>query len=115
MEAWPGGTHLTPENLSIAEYIVPAAAEIKPVRMLMSKGSLLIRDVRMWHRGTPNNSDQIRPNIGLIYAREWWDGYYYPQDTLGITEAEFSKLSDEAKKLFRFETLVQAEKITQGV
>jgi ectoine hydroxylase-related dioxygenase (phytanoyl-CoA dioxygenase family) len=106
MEAWPGGTHLTPEKLSIPEHIVPAAEFIKPVRMLMSKGSLLIRDVRMWHRGTPNNSNQIRPNIGLIYAREWWDGEYYPQDSLGITQAAYDELSTAAQKLFRFEKLV---------
>lgn len=106
MEAWPGGTHLTPENLFTSDYVTSAAAHISPMKMLMPKGSMIIRDVRMWHRGTPNKSDSIRPNIALIYTRSWWDGHYYPQDSLGIAREKFEGLSDRAKKLFRFEKLV---------
>ena len=76
------------------------------MKMLTPKGSLIIRDVRMWHRGTPNVSNEIRPNMALIYGRSWWDGAFYPQESLGITRQVYAGLSDRAKQLFRFETLV---------
>jgi ectoine hydroxylase-related dioxygenase (phytanoyl-CoA dioxygenase family) len=103
MEAFPGGNHLIPENRLNAKYIEAAAAHLKPVRMTMPKGSLLLRDLRMWHRGTPNNSDHVRPNVAVIYARPWWRGGY--QETLGITRDKFDQLSDRAKQLFRLEQI----------
>ncbi len=105
LEAWPN-THLTPEKFYTGSYVQEAAKNLTPVRMLTPKGSLIVRDIRMWHRGTPNVSNQIRPNMALIYGRGWWDGAFYPQETLGITKQTFGGLSDRAKKLFRFETLV---------
>jgi ectoine hydroxylase-related dioxygenase (phytanoyl-CoA dioxygenase family) len=105
MEAWPGGTHLMPENRNSAKYIQDSAEFMNPVRMTMPKGSLLIRDLRMWHRGTPNNSDTVRPNVALIYARPWWLGGY--QESLGITSKTLAGLSDRAKKLFRLEKIKQ--------
>jgi ectoine hydroxylase-related dioxygenase (phytanoyl-CoA dioxygenase family) len=107
MEAFPGGNHLIPENRSNQKYIEAAAAFLKPVRMTMPKGSLLIRDLRMWHRGTPNNSDHIRPNVALIYARPWWRAEY--QKTLGITREKYEGLSERAKQLFRLETIKENE------
>jgi ectoine hydroxylase-related dioxygenase (phytanoyl-CoA dioxygenase family) len=105
LEAWPN-THLTPEKSYSKDYVQQAAKALTPVRMLTPRGSLIIRDVRMWHRGTPNVSDQIRPNMALIYGRGWWDGAFYPQETLGITREMFEGLSARAKKLFRHETLI---------
>ena len=35
-----------------------------------------------------------------------WDGAFYPQDSLGITQDMYASLSARAKKLFRFETVV---------
>jgi ectoine hydroxylase-related dioxygenase (phytanoyl-CoA dioxygenase family) len=103
MEAFPGGNHLIPENRSNQKYIEAAAAFLKPVRMTMPKGSLLIRDLRMWHRGTPNNSDHVRPNVALIYARPWWRAEY--QASLGITREKYEGLSERAKQLFRLELM----------
>jgi ectoine hydroxylase-related dioxygenase (phytanoyl-CoA dioxygenase family) len=106
MEIWPGGTHLTPENLNNPNRINEMGKQSAPQKVLMAKGSLLLRDLRMWHRGTPNKSDAIRPNLATIYARPWWRGHY--QDTLGIKEEVFETLSDRAKELVRFEKLVKS-------
>jgi ectoine hydroxylase-related dioxygenase (phytanoyl-CoA dioxygenase family) len=105
LEVWPN-THLTPEKFYTGNQVQEAAKYLDPVRMLTPKGSLIIRDVRMWHRGTPNVSSEIRPNMALIYGRNWWDGAFYPQESLGITQHIHTGLSERAKKLFRFETLV---------
>jgi ectoine hydroxylase-related dioxygenase (phytanoyl-CoA dioxygenase family) len=104
MEVWPTGTHLTPENLNKPEHVQKLAKLSKPYRVLLPKGSLLIRDPRMWHRGTPNNSDHIRPILALSYARYWWRGYY--QNSLAIKHNVYESLSDRAKELVRFEEII---------
>jgi len=104
LEAWPN-SHLTPEKFYTGGFVQDAAKQLTPVKMLTPKGALVVRDVRMWHRGTPNVSSEIRPNLALIYARSWWDGAFYPQESLGITKAAHDKLSERAKKLFRFEAV----------
>lgn len=38
------------------------------VRHPMKSGDILIRSSRLWHRGTPNRSDRMRPMIALIYS-----------------------------------------------
>ena len=58
MDVWPN-SHLLPERAYSAARIPDAARSIEPTKMLTPKGSMLIRDVRMWHRGTPNKSNQI--------------------------------------------------------
>jgi ectoine hydroxylase-related dioxygenase (phytanoyl-CoA dioxygenase family) len=103
MDAWPGGTHLIPENRNKSEFIQAGAEFLKPVSMMMPKGSLLIRDLRMWHRGTPNNSDSVRPNVAVIYAKPWLRSEY--QATLGIRREKFEGLSERAKQIFRYETI----------
>jgi ectoine hydroxylase-related dioxygenase (phytanoyl-CoA dioxygenase family) len=105
LEAWPN-THLIPEKSFTGSYVQDAAKCIDPVRMLLPKGSIIIRDVRMWHRGTPNNSNEIRPNVALIYTRQWWDGAYYPQENLGITKETYIGLSERAQQLLRYEKLI---------
>jgi hypothetical protein len=41
-------------------------------RVLMPAGSFLVRDPRMWHRGTPNRSSAARPMLSLAYGRSWY-------------------------------------------
>jgi len=106
MEAWPG-THHTPEYVYKELGALDKLAEqFKPMRMIMPKGSIILRDVRMWHRGTPSYSDQIRPNLAIIYSRSWYNGSGYAQTSLGITKEQYAQLSDRAKRLYRFEPLV---------
>ena len=71
-ELWPG-THLE----TIVDSRVDAETEAKrreiapPVRAITQKGSLLIRDYRVWHRGVPNQSDTVRHMIALIHNIHW--------------------------------------------
>ena len=38
-----------------------------PISAHLPQGSVLIRDVRLWHRGVPNRSDTARPMIAMIH------------------------------------------------
>jgi hypothetical protein len=72
VELWPG-THL---DTSVTGRIDEQAEEARrkvapPVRGNAKKGSALIRDIRLWHRGVPNPSDRPRHMIAMIYNIRW--------------------------------------------
>ena len=73
VELWPG-THLigsTPSPMT-TEIEETRRQIIPPIRGNARKGSALIRDVRLWHRGVPNQSSQILHMIAMIHHIEWW-------------------------------------------
>ena len=72
---------------------------MQSMKVHMPAGSILIRDVRMWHRGTPNHSDEIRPNLALIYSASNRD------NSIQIPQETYDKLSDRAKQLFRWQKI----------
>lgn len=71
-EIWPG-THLLPFD---GQHIAAEMAEkrrrvMPPMRALTSKGSILIRDMRMWHRGVPNYTNDVRHMIAMVHQIKW--------------------------------------------
>lgn len=110
LEVWPGGTHLNPDyanhdtldgSVNPHLHIVRAAENMLSEKVYMSAGSIVVRDLRMWHRGTPNRSNARRTNIALIYNRAWYGSSFeiqIPRDT-------YDGLSDRTKKLFRNERI----------
>jgi ectoine hydroxylase-related dioxygenase (phytanoyl-CoA dioxygenase family) len=72
VEMWPG-SHLE----TCVPRPIDAAAEAArrkvapPVRGNAKKGSALIRDMRLWHRGVPNHSDRPRHMIAMIHNVRW--------------------------------------------
>lgn len=97
VEIWPGGTHLMPGAMDIQR----AAPHMHSELVTMPAGSLLIRDMRMWHRGTPNRSDVARPHLAMIYSRFWYRETGYPP--IKINKSVYDGLSPRARQLFRFE------------
>ena len=68
-EVWPG-THMVPcsigsrypdDNEQAARRVVAP-----PVRACMPRGALLLRDIRLWHRGTANRTDIYRAMVAMI-------------------------------------------------
>jgi len=72
VELWPG-THLeTRVDRRIDEAAEAARRKsAPPVRGNAKKGSALIRDMRLWHRGVPNPSDCPRHMIAMIHNVRW--------------------------------------------
>lgn len=101
MEIWPGGTHLMPENANRPEFIQQMSAHMHSESVLMPAGSLLIRDLRMWHRGTPNQSDAARPNLAFIYARPW----YSMARKIPVSRELYATLDPKLQALFRLEDI----------
>lgn len=110
LEIWPGGTHQNPEwavqdtldgTVNPHLDIVRAAEYMHSERVFMPAGSIVIRDVRVWHRGTPNRSRDRRTNIALIYSRKWYGAggnIQIPQDT-------YENLSPQVREIFRKEKI----------
>jgi hypothetical protein len=71
-ELWPG-THLIPMNGGrvTAEMEAARRDQRPPVRAIARKGSLLIRDMRLWHRGVPNQSSVVRHMIAMVHNIKW--------------------------------------------
>ena len=72
IELWPG-THLIGDvSRRLDEEVEEARRQVRPpVRGTTQKGDILIRDMRLWHRGTPNLSDTHRHMIALVHYVGW--------------------------------------------
>jgi ectoine hydroxylase-related dioxygenase (phytanoyl-CoA dioxygenase family) len=99
MEIWPGGSHLNPGQLDMAQL----AASMRSERANMRAGSILLRDLRMWHRGTPNRGTRSRPNMALVYTRSW---YRFEQRPFEVRQSIFDALPEHVRRMFRFNTIL---------
>jgi ectoine hydroxylase-related dioxygenase (phytanoyl-CoA dioxygenase family) len=95
LEFWPGGTHLMPGPASL-ERLAP---HLESRRANMKAGSILVRDLRMWHRGTPNRSSRPRPHLALVYVRSW---YRFEQQVPVLSREAYEQLSEKGKRLLRY-------------
>ena len=77
IELWPG-SHF---DISVSRYddikvdlkCVKARREFEPpVRGNTKKGAVLIRDIRLWHRGMPNYSNTPRQMVAMIHNVSWY-------------------------------------------
>lgn len=76
-ELWPG-THRDARDdvfedgrLSTAA-VEARRAERPPLQPTLRRSDVLIRDMRMWHAGTVNHTDEPRPMIAMIHWVPWW-------------------------------------------
>ena len=74
------------------------ADDATPNRFVGPAGTLLLRDTRTWHRGSPNLSDRPRPMLALMYARSW---FHFPLARPLIDQTTFERLPDPGGQLFR--------------
>ena len=73
IELWPGSHRIHCVNDSIASLMAERRQAVAPVRPETEIGDVLIRDVRLWHRGVPNRSDRPRHMIALIVSKRFAD------------------------------------------
>ena len=56
-------------NIRVPEEHVEARRAVRgPLRGCTRKGAVLIRDMRLWHRGTPNRSAEPRFMVAMIHT-----------------------------------------------
>jgi ectoine hydroxylase-related dioxygenase (phytanoyl-CoA dioxygenase family) len=74
------GTHLDTSvsvqrknNRVPVELVAARREEVPPLQPALRCGSVLIRDMRLWHNGMPNWTDSARPMIAMIHWISWWN------------------------------------------
>jgi hypothetical protein len=77
-EIWPG-THtdtaivVQEGDIKVPETRLEAQRKVAPPFQYTAKaGSVVIRDIRLWHAGMPNPSAMPRPMIAMIHYVSWW-------------------------------------------
>lgn len=95
LELWPGGTHYMPGRVDMQKL----AGQMVSLRLTMKEGDVLIRDLRAWHRGTPNRGTRSRPNVALVYTRPW---YRFEQQPPTLTRSRLETLSERARAMLRY-------------
>ena len=70
-------------------------------------GSVLIRDVRAWHGGTPNISDEIRAMPNVEFFAPW---YREPVDVC-MSRAHYEGLSAHARRIARSSVADSSEQL----
>jgi hypothetical protein len=72
LEPWPGthrdvrsGDRVHDGLLVPPEWLDARRAEVPPVRVPLPKGALLLRDGRLWRRGTTNTTAHARPMVAM--------------------------------------------------
>jgi len=73
-------------------------------------GSIMVRDVRAWHGGTPNVSDAVRSIPNLEFYAPWFREPIVP----GITYQDYRKLSEFAQRLVQFSVVDSSEELVTG-
>lgn len=67
--------------------VVEARRKIRPpIQPTLPKGSLIIRDFRLWHAGMPNRTDEPRVMLASIYFPAWYRSnqkFYLPKSLQG--------------------------------
>lgn len=96
-EVWPG-THLVTERTEQDTADLEARCALLPsVRTVMPAGSLIVRDLRMVHRGMPNNTSEIRTMLAVVYARDW----IRMSASMKIPRSFHDALSERSRRLLR--------------
>ena len=77
-EIWPGTHRDTSINyqsgdIKVSEEKLAERRKVSPGFQYTARaGSVVIRDMRLWHAGMPNMSDTPRPMIAMIHYISWW-------------------------------------------
>jgi len=113
LEVWPGGSHMWDSNFLKPFGLVPNVqdgrnppverlAEFFPsIKVVLHPGEILIRDLAMWHRGTPNPTDQPRTmlTIGMFRADH---EYGYGSPSYNLDEALYARLDPRIRRMFGY-------------
>lgn len=95
------GTHMMSKQEAL-DYLNSGRGTLEKV--LLKVGDVMIRDVRHLHRGTPNQTDEPRPMVVIGYSRRW---LFRPEVNIRIPRAALPKLSERARKMLRFNPVVE--------
>jgi len=114
-ELWPGTHRLLrePGEFEVSPRLQDARrATVPPLRAEMPRGSVLLRDIRLWHGGKINNCDYIRPMLALIMN----GGYKPGQDEMSKI-ASIGPMPEGSRNFFMANPAIHynVDYVTEGI
>jgi hypothetical protein len=94
-EIWPGthkdtSVYVQQGDLKISQEALEQRRKVSPpFQPSAPAGSVIIRDMRLWHAGMPNQTSTPRPMIAMIHWVSWWNDISpisFPRGTEGFFE-----------------------------
>jgi ectoine hydroxylase-related dioxygenase (phytanoyl-CoA dioxygenase family) len=113
-EVWPGSHLIVDECPKDAEALEERAKLLPSVRTKASAGSIFLRDMRTWHRGMPNQTNEIRTMLAMIYDRPFLNAYISATELIEIPRVVWEQMSERAKHIFRYNPIVDREPSHDG-
>jgi ectoine hydroxylase-related dioxygenase (phytanoyl-CoA dioxygenase family) len=106
-EVWPGSHLIIETDPEDWKRLEERARNLRSERTNLTLGSLVLRDMRMWHRGMPNHADYPRAMAALVYSRG-----FLRTGTLEIPRATWEGWGEAARHIFRHNRLVDEPSAT---
>ena len=107
-EVWPG-THWIVDDCEADGAELEERARFFPSqRTVLPVGALVVRDLRMWHRGVPNPGTELRTMMAIVYQRA-----FVHEEACNIPQTTWDSWSEDTQKIFRFNDIVPDESHTQ--
>ena len=78
-------------------YLGERSKHLPALQATMPMGSLILRDMRLWHVGMPNRTDTHRPMLDIGYTRV----FPHASERLRVPQEIKQHWSEEAKTLLR--------------
>lgn len=95
-EVWPG-THLLVDTVpEEGKQLEERALFLASLRMNLPVGSAALRDLRTWHRGTPNRSPKPRPMLAIVYQRATTHA-----EPVSIPQSTWDSWPERVRQIFR--------------
>lgn len=74
------GAHGERASGRIKEALLAQRRETRPpVQPRINKGSIIVRDLRLWHAGMPNHTEQTRVMLAMIHFASWYRNRMRPE------------------------------------
>jgi ectoine hydroxylase-related dioxygenase (phytanoyl-CoA dioxygenase family) len=70
-EVWPGSHLIVDHPADAGAELTDRAKALASTRFNIPVGAIAVRDLRLWHRGMPNQSDDVRTMLAVVYQRSW--------------------------------------------
>ncbi|KAI4709499.1 hypothetical protein J4E89_005515 [Alternaria sp. Ai002NY15] len=105
------GEHGDRASGRIKQQLLDARREVRPpTQPVVKKGSMIVRDLRLWHGGKPNLSEDPRVMLAMIHFAPW----YRNSMEVELAEELAERLSPEKTGLQTAATYVSSEQLLKN-
>jgi ectoine hydroxylase-related dioxygenase (phytanoyl-CoA dioxygenase family) len=102
-EVWPGSHLIIDRDAEETAKAEERAAQLPSVRLQLPAGSLVVRDLRCWHRGMPNRTPTLRTMTAMVYFRRF---HHLPDDARAFSAevpwSAWDQFSERTRQVYRY-------------